>query len=118
MLPMQSDESSRVIGVYAYSGPGSVFLYEDGCVVAGSEELIKQYLKALAEGPATSIKVSKIRFGELYAGLKSGAVYAFDRQSYGRFYALARRAGIDDLHGFPDASTDDIQLMKVRFDPK
>ena len=115
---MPSDESSRVIGVYAYSKPGSVFLYEDGCVVAGSEELIKQYLKSLGGEPARDIKIAKIRFGELYAGLKSGAVYAFDRESYGRFYAPARRAGIDDLHGFPDAESGDIQLMKVGFDPK
>ena len=115
---MPSDESTRVVGVYAYSGPGSVFLYEDGCVIAGSEELIKQYLAALSSDPVTGIKISKMRFGELFAGLKSGATYAFDRQSYARFYTLARRAGIDDLHGWAESTTDAVQLMKVKFDPK
>ena len=70
---------------------------------------------SLANRAARGMKICKMRFGEIYDGLKTGAVYAFDRQSYSRFYSLARRAGIDDLQGFPDDLSDDLQLIKVQF---
>nr|MDJ0958029.1 hypothetical protein [Arenicellales bacterium] len=60
-------------------------------------------------------KISKLRFGEIYDDLKTGAAYAFDRQSYSRFYSIARRASIDDLQGFPDNPSHGLHLMKVQF---
>lgn len=38
--------------------------------------------------------VKKTRFGEILSGLKLGAAYAFDEESYGRFYPLARQEGL------------------------
>ena len=112
---MSKDDVTRVVGVYAYYRPGKVFLYENACIVAGSDDLIRQYMGSLANKPARGMKICKLRFGEIYNGLQSGAVYAFDRQSYARFYSLARRARIDDLQGFPDDPSDGLQLMKVQF---
>ena len=112
---MAKDDATRVVGVYAYYHPGKVFLYENACVVAGSEDLIKQYMESLANKPDRGMKISKLRFGEIYDDLKTGAVYAFDRQSYTRFYSLGRRAGIDDLQGFPESPSDGLHLMKVQF---
>ncbi len=76
---------------------------------------MKKYL-ALLTGDIVNMKISKIRFGLIHDGLEAGAVYAFDRLSYQRFYPLARQAGIDDLDGFPSTSTapDDLHLMKVK----
>lgn len=112
---MQNDDTTRVVGVYAHFGPGKVLLYENGCVVAGSEELIKQYARSLANRPAKGMRISKLRFGEVYEGLKTGAAYAFDKRSYSRFYSLARRAGVDDLKGFPDSASNELHFMKVQF---
>lgn len=113
---MDRDDASRVIGVYAFAEPGQVFLYEDGCVVAGSEQLIRKYLGALAAASTVSMKVSKLRFGECFEGLSSGAVYAFDKPAYTRFYSLARRQGIDDLEGFRSDGDGGLDLMKIKFD--
>ena len=112
----QPDDRTRVIGVYAYSEPGKVLLYQEACVVTGSEEFIRNYIRSLPHSPAKRMQISKMRFGELLDGLHSGAAYAFDRQSYGRFYNLARRSGIDDLDGFPQSESDAFDLMKVQFD--
>lgn len=89
--------------------------YEDACVVGGSEELITKYI-ALLNGDAVNMAISKIRFGPIYDGLSSGAAYAFDQVSYHRFYPLARRAGIKDLKGFPQAEPGGFNFMKVALD--
>ena len=110
-----SEIHTRVIGVYTYSEPGRVLLYEDACVVAGSEQLIKRYI-ALLSGDVMNMVISKIRFGAIYDGLNSGAVYAFDQVSYRRFYPLARQAGIDDLRSFPQPESGAFNFMKVELD--
>jgi len=38
---------------------------------------------------ARTISITKCRFGEIVAGLKRGAPYAFERASFARFYPLA-----------------------------
>ena len=113
---LSDEDLTRVIGVYAYYEPGKVFLYEGACVVSGSEELIKKYMALLTVDLKEKMKISKIRFGSIYEGLKAGAAYAFDQPSYMRFYAFARRAGIDDLDGFPNRTSDDFHFIKVQFD--
>lgn len=113
---VEKTEATRVVGVYAYSEHGKVFLYDEGCVVAGSEQAIKIYLEAFPPYPNRNMRVSKLRFGEIFDGLTSGAAYAFDKEAYARFYSLARRAGVDDLDGFPDKAETPLQFMKVRFD--
>ena len=115
-IPHSDEDLTRVIGVYAYSKPGEVFLYEEACVVGGSEELIRRYMALLTVDPKKKMKISKVRFGSIYEGLKKGAAYAFDRTSYTRFYALARRAGIHDLEGFPKRTSEDFHFIKVQFD--
>lgn len=113
---MSASDATRVVGVYAYAGPGEVFRYEDACMVAGSEQQMRRYLTALRSDPAGHLSISKLRFGEIFDGLKSGGAYAFDRQAYARFYSLARRAGLDDLGGFPSDAAGAPGLLKVRLD--
>lgn len=110
---MTSQDKTRVVGVYAYSEPGKVLRYQDACVVAESGDAIKIYIASLAGTRAAAMRVSKLRFGEIRDGLDSGAAYAFDREAYARFYTLARRAGIDDLAGFPQTSAEEFDLMRV-----
>lgn len=113
---MPNSDATRVVGVCAYSGPGRVFLYEDACMVAGSAQQIRTYLAMLAGDAERGMHISKLRFGEIHDGLNTGAAYAFDRQAYARFYSLARRAGMDDLEGFPQSPSEDLQLIKVKLE--
>ena len=41
--------------------------------------------------------VKKTRFGEIIKGLEKGGAYAFDRESYDKFFILAVRHGLSDL---------------------
>ena len=109
-------DDSRVVGVFAYATAGKVLRFEDACVVADSEAAMRRYIAALAGDQDLRLQVTKLRFGQIRRGLESGAGYAFDRRSYARFFTLARRAGIDDLDGFPAGGGDEIEFMTVRFD--
>lgn len=107
---------TRVIGVYAYYGPGKVFRHGEACVVGGSEELMDKYMALLTPELAGGLKVSKIRSGAIYDGLQAGAAYAFDQVSYARFYLFARHIGIEDLVGFRERTADEFHFMKVTLD--
>ncbi len=39
--------------------------------------------------------IKKTRFGEIMQGLRFGASYAFDEESYTRFYPFARKEGLN-----------------------
>ena len=109
-------DDTRVVGVYAYATAGQVFRHQDACVVAGSEALMRGYIATFSTELSASLVVSKIRFGDIEQGLNDGAGYAFDRESYARFYSLARRAGFDDLDGFSAGSDDQFHFIKIKMD--
>ena len=79
---------TKVIGYFAYS-QDSVFCGVDSCIIAGSEALMKNYLQLLGNSNK-SIRdtIRKSRFGEIYTGLRQGASYSFDKESYSRFLPL------------------------------
>lgn len=84
-----------VIGFFAYFSPGQVVCTEvDACVVSGSASAIAAYLAEIAPQGVTKAKVKKTRFGEILRGLGLGAAYAFDKESYARFYPLALEEGL------------------------
>lgn len=88
-------EHSRVIGYVAYLSPMQVVCTNvDACVVSGSSEVMQQYLEEKHPHVAASATVRKTRFAEILRGLELGAAYAFDRESYARFYPLALDAGL------------------------
>ena len=91
-----SQNDSKVIGFFAYASRNDVLCTEGAaCIIAGSKESMVNYLK---EFDPTNIKkhtIKKTRFGEIMQGLHYGAAYAFDEESYGCFYPLAREEGLD-----------------------
>ena len=86
---------TQVIGYFAYLSPVQVVCTDvDACLVSGSRKAMEEYLAETHPHDATKATVRKTRFGEILQGLELGAAYAFDKESYARFYPLAREAGI------------------------
>ena len=94
-IPAHIRGSDKVIGCFSYSRLGDVFCDGDACVIADTEEKIKDYLKELPGNSMDIIK--KTRFGEIVKGLRLGGAYAFDQGSYSRFFDLAKINGLNDL---------------------
>ena len=84
------DRNYKVVGYFAYLSPAEV-LCSDGnsCIIAGSNISMKKYLKEMIPEGTKNPIIKKTRFGEILAGLKKGAAYAFDEISYKKFYPLA-----------------------------
>lgn len=86
---------TKVVGYFAYLSPTEVVCSDvDACVVSGSIEAMRAYLVEVDPRSAFTATVKKTRFGEIRRGLELGAAYAFDRESYARFYPLAAEAGL------------------------
>jgi hypothetical protein len=93
-----SNYSHKVIGYFAFASPSEVICTGDNgdaCVITGSDRAMKSFLAEVDpenQKPHTTIK--KTRFGEILKGLKLGAAYGFDEESYERFYPLAIKEGL------------------------
>jgi len=86
---------AKVVGYFAYLSPMQVVCTGgDACVVSGSQTAMEAYLVELHPAGAAKTIVKKTRFGEILRGLQLGAAYAFDKESYPRFYPLALEAGL------------------------
>jgi len=86
---------AKVVGYFAYLSAMQVVCTDvDACVVSGSSSGMEQYVAEVYAAEASRVTVKKTRFGEILRGLELGAAYAFDRESYSRFYPLALEAGI------------------------
>jgi hypothetical protein len=86
---------SPVIGYFAYFPPMDAICTDvDACVIAGSRGAMEQYLAESQPSRASEATVRKTTFKEILSGMKLGAAYAFDEDSYRVFYPLARRAGL------------------------
>jgi len=90
---MALDIDSKVIGYYARLSPTEVVCDGDACVIAGSEQDMINYLKPVSSNVPKQTTIRKTRFIEIIQGMKLGAPYAFDEQSYNRFFPLANRIG-------------------------
>ena len=89
------ERESKVIGYFAYASPTAVVCSGAACVIAGSEEAMREYVRELCPSTTEKHTVGKTRFGEIMRGLALGAAYAFDRESYARFRPLGRQEGLD-----------------------
>ena len=90
-----AQRDSQVIGYFAYLSPMEVVCTGgDACVVSGSSKAMEEYLAEMHPHRTAAVTVRKTRFGEILRGLELGAAYAFDKESYARFYPLALEAGI------------------------
>ena len=63
-------------------------------MIAGSNKTMSDYIDEVDPTGRKGRTIKKTRFGEILRGLKLGAAYAFDEESYGRFYPLARQEGL------------------------
>lgn len=114
-----ADPETKVVGYFAYQSTAEVICTDgDACVVSGSAGAMKQYLAELDPERASKATVKKTRFGEILRGLERGAAYAFDRESYGRFYPLAVNAGLPvEPADFEDQGRPRGRFLTVRFTP-
>lgn len=92
---MQRDIDSKVIGYFAFSSLTAVICEGDACVISGSEQRMKDYVASATLESSQSNTIKKTRFGEIIKGMEMGAPYAFDEESYNRFYPLANKIGLD-----------------------
>jgi hypothetical protein len=86
---------SKVIGYFAFSSPTSVICEGDACVISGSEQRMRDYVASVATESSQNNTIKKTRFGEIIRGMGMGAPYAFDEESYNRFFPLANKIGMD-----------------------
>ncbi len=86
---------SKVIGYFAFRSKTEVICDGDACVISGSEQDMGNYIKFVSPGFSKKHTIKKTRFGEIIKGMKMGAAYAFDEQSYNRFYPLANKVGFN-----------------------
>jgi len=92
---MPYDIDGKVIGHFAFSSPMGVICDGDACVISGSEEAMRNYIKSALSESSKAVTIKKTRFSEIIQGMKKGAPYAFDEQSYNRFYPLANKIGFN-----------------------
>jgi hypothetical protein len=86
---------SKVIGYFAYKSKTEVICDGDACIISGSEQEMKNYIHSVAPESLKKTTIKKTRFGEIVNGIKLGAAYAFDEQSYNHFYPLANKVGFN-----------------------
>ncbi len=92
---MSLDIDSKVIGYFAFSSPSEVVCDGDACVISGSESEMKNFINSISSSTTKKTTIKKTRFSEIIKGMKLGAPYAFDEQSYNRFYPLANKVGFN-----------------------
>ena len=90
-----SKNYSKVIGFFAYRTKAEVVCSDEACVIAGSHAAMKDYIVELFSDGLERTTIRKTRFGEILQGMKIGADYAFDEESYSRFYPLAIEEGLN-----------------------
>jgi hypothetical protein len=109
-----ADNSRKVIGYFAFASPTEVVCtgdQGDACVISGSVRAMKAFLKEIDPDEQKGHTVKKTRFGEILRGLKLGAAYGFDEESYRKFYPLARQEGLS----VEECNFDEIKSKGFRF---
>jgi len=105
----------KVIGYFGYLPSSNVVCDGDACIIAGSEASFKRYLKIANPPNVDKVVIKKTRFGEVFRGLSLGGPYSFDEEAYGRFYPLAKKAGLDiPKANFNTKPGGEIQFMTIR----
>ena len=86
--------SRKKIGYFAFASPTEVVCTGDACVISGSVRAMKAFLSEINPDGQKGHAIKKTTFGEILRGLKLGAAYGFDEESYKKFYPLARKEGL------------------------
>ena len=107
-----ADRNRKIIGYFAFTSPTEVVCTGergDACVISGSVRAMKAFITEINPDEQKKHIVKKTRFGEILRGLKLGAAYAFDEESYKRFYSLAK------IEGLPVAEADFDEMRSKGF---
>jgi hypothetical protein len=89
-----SEFDSKVIGFIASETKMKVICTDvDACLIAGSDKSMIRYLNELNVINPSSLTIRKVRFGDIVRGMKAGGKYAFDKESYERFFPLGKNIG-------------------------
>lgn len=112
-IPICMEASSKVIGYFAYNDFGEIFCSEDACIVAGSEELMREYFRK-KKSNIDGVVIKKIRFGEIIDGMREAVEYAFDRESYDRFLPLAKANGLPSDDRFLQELATEMNFIMVK----
>ena len=100
-----SEDDTKVMGYFALHPPQDILCDGDACIIAGSELAMKHYIESLSE-PDTIFQVKKTRFEEILRGLSMRGAYAFDEESYGRFFPIANKNSFNlKAEEFPPTET-------------
>lgn len=104
----------KIIGYFAFAPPNQVVCTGnrgDACVISGSSRTMKAFVKEIDPDGFTKRIIKKTSFEEILNGLKLGAAYAFDQDSYKKFYPLARKEGLQ----IAEANFEEIKSKGFRF---
>jgi len=85
---------TKVVGFLAYINKETPLCSGDACVISSSEEEMYQYALGVNAEQIDLIKIRKVRFGDIFNGLQRGGAYAFNKESYERFFPLAKQKGL------------------------
>jgi len=110
-----SGRYSKVIGYFAYASPTEVVCTGKACLISGSQRAMCGYIAKIDPDGWKKNTIKKTRFGEIMRGLQLGAAYAFDRESYAKFYSIARKEGIPVAEGdFKKQKSKDFRFFTVQ----
>lgn len=90
-----ANRGTKVIGYFAYASSMQVISTGTACIISGSEQAMRKYLQELDPPGGKRHTIRKTRFGEIMKGMRLGGTYAFDKQSYSRYFPLAQAEGLD-----------------------
>lgn len=110
---------TKVIGFIAIASRTNVICTDvDACVVAGSEMATKDHIAEIDIKNKYQVTIKKTRFGEIVEGMRLGGKYAFDKESYSRFYPLGKEIGL--LLENPDFDNEEFKgkFFTVKIDSK
>ena len=90
-----NQRDTKVLGVVANVANKQTMLCSgDSCIVAESEQKIKEYIKRQLGDNQTTFQFSKVRYGPILKALKLGGSYSFDFGAYSKFHPLAVEDGL------------------------
>ena len=107
----------KVIGYFYAASKIDLFCDGDSLIVAGTEELLKDYIAKCKKDDFTRYAIKKARFGDIINGMNLGAAYSFDEVSYNRFFLLAQREGINiSPQDFSKKTPTGINFVRLQID--
>ena len=110
-------KSREAIGYFAYTKAGEICCDGEACIIAGSEELMKSYLREMG-GDTDKDIIEQTYFDEIIGGIEKGGAYAFDKESYDRFFCIAELKGIGGLppkEMFLEYPEEKMNLVRIQF---